>query len=227
MKKSPLFSTILFILLGASLLSACGLQAQAIEPVTALVKADGAADTTQPTSVASPDAAPIDSVEVTASSEEAAPARLEYPVKNDKMELQILSIKKPSSVDLSTDPISGAEMLFKPGAGNMFLDFGIKVVNKTGTDIDVKWSDIYLVNKFQDKFQPSWGVYKESDVAIDPLLMKINKYDRVDPDFDPNAHFYMGNGGYIRVIFLLPRNNLYYYFGFGELPVIEIKNKYY
>ena len=228
MKKSTLFRIVLFMLLGASLLSACGTEANVAGPVVALVDSDGAAATNEPAPVVAPVAnAPVESVDVAASLDATAPSRIEFPVSNDKMEIQIVVIKKPTSVDLSTDPISGSDLLFKPGAGKMFLDIGIKVTNKTGSDLNFKWSDISLVNKFQDKYYPSWGVYNESDIELDPLLMEINKYDRIHPDFDPDAHFYMGEDGFVRILFLLPRSNLYYYFGFGDLPVIEIKNEYY
>jgi len=51
--------------------------------------------------------------------------------------------------------------------------------------------------------------------------------DQVHPDFDPDAHFYLSDNGYVRVIFQLPRDNLYYYFGFADLQLIEINWRYY
>lgn len=223
MKKNVLILTVVFVLLGSSVLSAC--TTQAAEPVMALVKTDGTTVANQPAPPT--EAVSSEAIDVAVAPEAAVPARIESPVGNDKMEVQIIAIHKATSVFLGPDPIQGSDIEFKPGSGNMFLEFGIRLTNTTGSDVLMKWGDIYIANKFEDKWYPSWGAYKESNVAVDPLTIEINKYDRIHPDFDPDAHFYVGDDGFVRVIFLLPRNNLYYFFGFGDLPVIEIKNEYY
>ena len=139
----------------------------------------------------------------------------------------MLGVERPYNVSLGRDTYLGTDLVFKPGAGNMFIGLGIKVSNLTGADMPMKWSDIYITNKYQDKWYPVWGAYKQTNTAMNPLTIELLQYDQVSPDYDPDAHFYLGDNGYVRVIFQLPKNNLYYYFGFADLPLVEINWRYY
>jgi hypothetical protein len=148
-------------------------------------------------------------------------------VQNASLEVKILDVEKPYRVHLGIDPYHGTELSFTPGAGHMFLGLGIKVKNLTGADITFKWTDLYLTNKYQDKWYPSWAAYQPTNAAMDPLTVEIVKYDEVHPDFDPDAHFYASDNGFVRVIFRVPKDNLYYFFGMADLPLIEINWRYY
>lgn len=222
MKRNNLSLAALFILLGVFSLSACNTAAQ---PVQALAGTDVATEVVAPvvTDTASVVAAPTDTV-VPASP---TASRIEFAVSNGSLDVKVVEIKKVYNVYLGEDPVSGQEIRLAPGAGNMFLDFGVKVNNVTGSDVPMKWSAIYLSDKQGNKFYPTWGGYRATGTIVDPLTMEILKYDKVHPDYDPDAHFYIGAAGFVRAIFNLPRNNLYYFFGFGDLPQIEIKNVYY
>jgi hypothetical protein len=208
MKKNNLSLAVLLILLGVFALSACN--AVEAQPVQAL------APTEAPTEVDAP-----------AIAEEVMPARLEFPVSNGSVEVKVVDIDRVISVYLGQDPVLGTDIRYSSEAGHMFMDIGMKVTNLTGSDIPMKWSEIYVSNKHGDKWYPKWGAYQEADGAVDPLTVKIIKYDQVHPDYDPDAHYYIGGTGFVRVIFELPRTSLYYFFGFGDLPQIEIKNLYY
>ena len=218
MKKVSMFS-ILFVLLGTLLLSACSsaeprpVQALADEPTVQVIVA--------PTDTASP--LPTDT------SVPASPtaSRIEFPVGNASLEVRVLEVEKPYHVNLGWDANLGKDLSFTAGAGQMFLVLGIKVTNLTGSDITMKWTDLSIVNKYQDKWYPTWGAYQKSNQGIDPHSVEILKYDQVNPDFDPDAHFYVGDNGYVRVIFQLPKDNLYYFLGFADLPLIEINWRYY
>ena len=155
------------------------------------------------------------------------PSRMQFSVRNAKWEVKVLDVEKPYRVYLGVDSSSGSDIIYSPGAGNMFLGLGIKVTDFSGSDARMKWSDVYLVNKYQDRWYPVWGVYKPFNAALDPLTLEIMHTDQVHPDFDPDAHFSLSDNGYLRVIFQLPRDNLYYYFGFADLPRIEINWRYY
>jgi len=218
MKKVSMFSSVLFVVLGTLLVSACGVTAPM--PVAALSGTDAPAEVNTPLPLPTEELSP-------ASPETPTPSRMELPVQNATFQVKVLDVKRSHRVDLGIDNNLGTELTFTPGAGNMFLSFGVKVSNLTGSDITMKWSDIYLTNKYQDKWYPVFGAYKDTNSAIDPFTVEILEFDQVHPDFDPDAHFYAGDNGYVRVIFRIPRDNLYYFFGFADLPLVEINWRYY
>jgi hypothetical protein len=213
MKKVSLFS-LLFVLVGTFLVSACS--ATAAQPVEALGGTDVPAAANTPL--------PLSAEELSSGSP--TPSRVEFSVENASLKVKVMEIEKPHQVYLGVDNNLGTDIYFKPGEGNMFLGLGIKVNNLTGADIPFKWTDIYIVNKYQDKWYPVFGAYKNTNSAMDASTVEILQYDHVHPDFDPDAHFYAADNGYARVIFRVPRDNLYYFFGFADLPLIEINWRY-
>ena len=216
MKKINIIGVVLFILLGTLLSSACS--SAAAKPVEAL------AGTEAPVAVNTPlPAGELSSADVASPT----PSRMEFSVQNANFVVKVMDIEKPHQVYLGVDNNLGTDIYFKPGEGNMFLGVGIKVTNLTGSDIPMKWTDIYLVNKYQDKWYPSFGAYKNTNAAMDSSTVEILQYDQVHPDFDPDAHFFAADNGYVRVVFRVPRDNLYYFFGFADLPQIEINWRYY
>lgn len=228
MNTSLVVRNILLILIGTMLVSGCS--GAAPQPVAALA---AATDTPQviapvvpteaPAEVIAPAAAPTEIIAPSAPT----PTRMQFAVQNDSLEIKVVGIERPHIVDLGIDANLDSQLVFTPGEGNMFLSLGIKVTNKTGSDIPLKWTDVYIVNKYEDKWYPVWGVYKKTNTAIDPLTIEILEFDQVHPDFDPDAHMYVSDNGYLRVIFQIPRDNLYYYFGMTDLPLIEINWRYY
>ena len=223
MKKSSMLFVILVVLLGTLSASACS--TVAAEPVQALAATEApVVIVTDPaTEVVAPSALPTDTV-VPASP---TASRIEFPVSNARLEVKIIDVEKPYRVDLGIDPTLGTPLTFTAGPGNMFLGLGIRVKNLSGSDITFKWTDIYLTNKYGEKWYPTWGAYQDTNAAMDPLTVEIVKYDQVHPDFDPDAHFYASDNGFARVIFRIPRDNLYYFLGFSDLPLIEINWRYY
>lgn len=215
MKKNSFVWIVLFVLLGALLNSACS--ATAAQPVQALAGTEAA------TQVAAQSSLPAEAPDSAAPT----PSRMEFAVENANLVVKIMDIGKPHQVYLGVDNNLGTDITFTPGEGNMFLEVGVKVTNLTGADIPFKWTDIYLVNKYQDKWYPVFGAYKGTNSALDASTVEILQYDQVHPDFDPDAHFYAADNGYARMIFRVPRDNLYYYFGFSDLPLIEINWRYY
>jgi hypothetical protein len=211
MKRSATFLIVLYVLLGTVFLSSCGVVAA--QPVAALEATDAPA-VSQPS-------------EIVVSAVPATPSRMEFAVESASLVVKVTEIEKPTQVYLGVDSNLGTDIFFKPGEGHMFLGVGIKLSNLTGQDIPFKWTDIYLVNKYQDKWYPVYGAYKNTNSAMDPSTVEIVQYDQVHPDFDPDAHFYAADNGYARVIFRVPRDNLYYFFGVADLPLIEINWRYY
>jgi hypothetical protein len=221
MKKNRIPLFILFFLLATLLASAHDVTAS--QPVAALAGTDGPTEVITPLPTSTPTIVMPTATLIPATP---TPSRMEFSVRNASVEVRVLGIEKPHQVFLGIDSSSGTDIIYHPGAGNMFLGLGIKVTNFTGSDILMKWSDVYLVNKYQDKWYPVWGAYKPFNAALDPLTIEILKSDQVHPDFDPDAHFYLSDNSYVRVIFQIPRDNLYYYFGFADLPQIEINWRY-
>jgi hypothetical protein len=221
MKKVSIVWIVLFVMVGSLLASACS--AAEAQPVQALAATDAPTEIVAPPSTDTALPVPADTL-VPGSP---TPSRIEFSVQNASMEVKVLEVEKPYRVHLGIDPNLGTELTFTPGAGNMFLGLGVRVRNLTGTDIPMKWSDVYLVNKYGDKWYPTWGAYEQTNAAMDPLTVEIVKYDEVHPDFDPDAHFYASDNGFVRVIFRIPRDNLYYFFGIADLPLIEINWRYY
>lgn len=221
MKKVSIVWIVLFVMVGSWLGSGCS--AAAPEPVQALAATD--APTAVVVAPSTDTALPVPTDTLVPGSP--TPSRIEFPVQNASLEVKILDVEKPYRVHLGIDPYHGTELSFTPGAGHMFLGLGIKVKNLTGADITFKWTDLYLTNKYQDKWYPSWGAYQPTNAAMDPLTVEIVKYDEVHPDFDPDAHFYASDNGFVRVIFRVPKDNLYYFFGMADLPLIEINWRYY
>ena len=222
MEKKRILLIIMFVLLATILSSARDVTAP--QPVAALAATEVPTEAITPLPTESPSLPlPIKTV-IPASP---TPSRIEFPVKSASLEVKVLGIERPHQVFLGIDSSSGTDIIYNPGAGNMFLGLGIKVANFEGSAIPMKWSDVYLVNKYQDKWYPTWGVYKPFNAAMDPLTIEILKSDQVHPDFDPNAHFDLSHNGFLRVIFRVPRDNLYYFFGFADLPQIEINWRYY
>ena len=218
MKKNSMLYLVLFALLGTLLVSACSTTAP--ESVEALAGTDA------PTQ-ANP-ASPLPAEELNpAAAGSPTPTRMEFSVENASLVVKVMDIEKPHQVYLGVDNNLGTDIFFKPGEGNMFLGVGIKITNRTGADIPFKWTDIYLVNKYQDKWYPVFGAYKNTNSAMDASTVEILQYDQVHPDFDPDAHFYAADNGYARVVFRVPRDNLYYFFGMADLPLIEINWRYY
>ena len=215
MKKVSTFRNILLILLGTLLVSACGV-AEA-QPVQALAGATSTVEANTPVPL------PAEGI----ASLSPTPSRMELAVQNSSLEVRVLAIETPYIVDLNMAANLSNELVFTPGAGNIFLTLGVKVSNLTDSDISLKWADVYLVNKYQDKWYPVWGAYEKSNVIIDPLTIKIVEFDQVSPDYDPDAHLYLGDNGYLRVIFRVPKDNLYYFFGITDVPLIEINWRYY
>jgi hypothetical protein len=215
MKKINTLGVVLFVLLGTLLSSACS--TAAAKPVEALAGTDAPVAANVPSSVPAAELSPA----------APTPTRMEFSVENARLVVKVMDIEKPHQVYLGVDNNLGTDIYFKPGEGNMFLGVGIKVTNLTGADIPFKWTDIYLVNKYQDKWYPVFGAYKNTNSAMDSSTVEILQYDQVHPDFDPDAHFYAADNGYARVVFRVPRDNLYYFFGFADLPLIEINWRYY
>jgi len=215
MKKHALSLVVMFLLVGTFVVSAREITVP--KTVAALVATDPATEVN--TIVLTGDSAsPVPAVTLIPASP--TPSRIEFPVQNANLEVKVVGVEKPHQVFLGTDTI------YSPGPGNMFLGLGIRVRNFTGSDIPIKWSDIFLVNKYQDKWYPVWGVYKPSNIVIDPLAIEILEFDQVHPEIVPDAHFYLSDNGYVRVIFQLPEDNLYYFFGLADLPLVEIDWRY-
>jgi len=215
MKHVSIVMMILVILFGSLIVSACGvMEAQHAEALAL----SSATSTPLPLPTRTPVNTPSPVPTRTPVPATSTPSRMDLPVENEGLQIEVLEIEKPYQIHLSETSI------FVPGKGHMFLGLGIKVTNLTNEDIPFKWNEIYLTNKYQDRWYPLWGAYKKTNMVIDPLGIEIRQF-KVDHKNQPEARIYLGDNGYMRVIFRVPRDNYYYYLGFADLPWIEIVNE--
>ena len=207
---------VLVILFGICLVSACSVAA--VKSVEALMVTTGTAErnTPMPTETRIP-VNPTPSAIPTATSIPATPtpSRMGFPVRNSRFQIEVVDLERPYQIYLSDD------LTFAPGKGKMFLGVGIKLTNLTDAEIPFKWNEMYLMNKYQDRWYPVWGAYKKTNLVIDPLGIEIRPF-KIDSRDQPDARIYFGDNGYLRAIFRLPRDNHYYYLAFADLPRIEI-----
>lgn len=212
MKKVSLLMLVFAILVGVCLGSACTVVA--VKSVDALLATTVTTDKNEsmPTSTAIRIPATSTPSPIPATS---TPSRMDFPVNKAGLQIEVLKIEKPSQIYLSKDQV------YTPGKGKMFLSLGIKVTNFSNTEIPLKWKEISLVNEHQDKWYPLWGAYKKTNGVIDPFGIEIRQL-KVDAREQPTARIYLGDNGYLRVIFRVPRDNDYYSLAFADLPLIEI-----
>jgi hypothetical protein len=217
MKNISISTIVFFIVLWTLLVSAgsvAAVKAVEVRVVASATVENPAVPTPTATRIpATPTSSPIPTA--TSVPATATPSRMDLPVGNARVQIEVLDIERPYQMHLSDS------LIFAPGEGKMFLGLGIKVTNLTDSDIPFKWNEIYLLSKYQDRWYPVWGAYKKTNIAIDPLGIEIRQL-KVGPNDQPTAHIYFGDNGYLRAIFHLPRDNDYYYLAFADLPVIEI-----
>ncbi len=213
---------LLLVLFEAVLVSACSVTAA--EVVQAFVTSRAAPVTNTPipqlTKIptktpipASPTPSPIPTATHIPASP--TPSKMGYSVRNTNLEIQVVGVEKPYHIYM------GKDLVFSPAAGNMFLDLGIKVTKLTDSEMPFKWSDIYLLDKYQSKWYPVWGAYEKTNMLLDPFSIEIPQ-SQVDPKVEPDVRIYLGDNGYLRAIFRLPTESYYYYLRFADLPLIEI-----
>ena len=218
MKNLSISAIIVFLLLWTLFVSACSVVAvkavEALTMPTSTAKLD--MPTPMPTATRIPATLTRTSVPTaTAIPATSTPARMDLPVKNASLQIEVVDSERPYQIHLSD------EAIFTPGAGNMFLGLGIRVTNLTNSEIPFKWNELYLFNEYQDKWYPLWGAYKKTNLAIDPLGIEVYPF-KLGTNDQPNARVYFGDNGYMRVIFRVPRDNDFYYLAFADLPSIEI-----
>ena len=202
---------LLLILFGTVLVSACSVTAAEVVQAFVTSKAVPVTNTSVPPSTEIPTntpipASPTPSPVPTATQIPASPtpSKMDYSVRNSSLEIQVVGVEKPYHIYMGND------VVFSPAAGSMFLDLVIKLTNLTGSEMPFKWSDIYLLDKYQIKRYPVWGAYERTNLVIDPFSIEIPE-TAIDPKIQPDARIYLGDNGYLRVIFRLPKENYYYY----------------
>ena len=214
MKKVNLLMIVLARLFGACLVSACTVVA--VKSVEALMATTLTTSGNEPIAIRVPATSTSSSVPAaTHLSATSTPSRMDLPVKKAGLQIEVLKIEKPYQVYL------GKDQIYTPGKGKMFLSLGIKVTNLSNTDILLKWNEINLLNEYGDKWYPLWGGYKKTNRVMDPLGVEVRQF-KLDAREQPTARVYLGNNGYLRVIFRVPRDNDYYSLAFADLPLIEI-----
>jgi hypothetical protein len=206
-KNIPATKAVVFLLI-LLVLSSCGVRA--VEPVTAYISANpSVAENTPP-----PTEAPSGSPKAAAISESPAFVRMGTKVQSDSLEMSVITVQKPFRV------YPNSEAFFTPGKEYMFLDIGVKVSKLADSEVSAKWNDIYVTNKYEEKWYPIWGVYKDTNVFEDPLTIKVSEYE-----LDPEAtDVVFGDNGFLRVIFRVPKGETFY-FSLANMPLTRVEFK--
>lgn len=211
MKKVNLLMIVLVILFAACLVSACTVVAvKSVEALMATTATNRNGLMPTPTAIRVTPTFTPSPIPATST-----PSRMDLPVKKAGLQVEVLKIEKPHQIYL------GKDQIYAPGKGKMFLSLGIKVTNLSNTEIPLKWNEITLLNEYGDKWYPLWGGYKKTNRVIDPLGIEVWRF-KLDAREQPTARIYLGDNGYLRVIFRVPRDDDYYSLAFAGLPLIEI-----
>jgi hypothetical protein len=133
-------------------------------------------------------------------------------VKSANFEVKVIDAVKRDRV------YPGGKFYFNPADGYMLVDIGVKVSNLTGSDIPVKWGDVYIMTT-EEWWAPSWGTYKDTSGNLDPFTIGVSELE-----IDPEAQITFGQDGYFRLFYHIPKDGTYY-FGFADAPLIEVNFK--
>lgn len=114
----------------------------------------------------------------------------------------------------------GGGFTFSPANGYMLLDVGVKVINLTNSNISVRWDDVYVMNENKEWAAPDWGTWKDVGNNLDPFSFGISETE-VNPEDEISVK---STGGYVRVIYHIPRGDTYY-FGFGNSDTVKLNIK--
>jgi hypothetical protein len=141
------------------------------------------------------------------------PAPVGEAVRSANFEVKVVAAEKRTRVN------PGGKFMFVATSGNMLVDIGVKVSNLTGSNLSVKWKDIYIMSKNQDAWYSTWGTWKDSSGNLDPFTIGISEVYT-----NPELEISISHDGYLRLFYHIPRGETYY-FGFFDSPLTVINFK--
>lgn len=143
---------------------------------------------------------------------EPTPAPVGVPVRSGKYEVTVINAVKLERI------YPGGKYLYTPNAGDVIVDVGVKVSDLTGSQVSVKWGNVYVVEPNGDAWYPTWGSYKESGKKIDPFGLGIS-----DENINGDDLITFKGDIYLRLIFIVTEGDpTVFVFGFDDSPLIEI-----
>lgn len=218
--KDKRFVKALFFLLAALLALACsaisgGGEAPAAQPPAPAVTEPptevpppAASDTPVPPPTKTPLPKPTDTAAPP------TPSQLGEVARSQNFEVTVIAAEKRDRV------YPGGKFYYTANPGYMLIDVGVKVVNISGSSLDVKWKDVYVMRENGDWWYPTWGTFKTSLDKLDPFSIGVSEVE-----IDPEAVITVGNkDGYLRLFFLVEEEAAFY-FGFGDSPLTEMRFK--
>jgi hypothetical protein len=134
-------------------------------------------------------------------------------VSNEKYEVRVVKVRKLGSVYINDYTV------WQANPGYLFLELGVKVVNKTGSPIRITYGDIYTIEKNGDIYAPGWGGYKDS-----PTGTEINPASIIFEEIKNSSKAVTLNDlTFLRLIWVVADNNpSIVLFGFDTAPLIEV-----
>ena len=213
MKHDRILVKVLFVLLTALIILACGVGALGATATPMPTNTPASTNTLLPTNTPAATNTPLSPPTETATSEPPTPAPMGSTVQSANFEVKVIDAIKRDRV------YPGGKFYFSPAAGYMLVDIGVKVSNLTSTDIPVKWNDIYIMNSKQDWWISSWGTYKVASGTLDPFSIGVSEVK-----IDPKVQITVSHDGYLRLFYHIPVGETYY-FGFADSPLTVVKFK--
>jgi len=209
MKYSNRFTKVLFVLLVALFALAC-----AAVPLGATAT-PVPTNTPLPTNTATPKPTATPLPTETNTPLPPTPAPMGVPVQSDLYEVTVLNARR-----LDSGVHTGDGYYWTANAGKVFIEIEVKVSNlQSGSNANVPWSSIYVVESNGDAWYPNWGGFKAvaSGKSFAASNLSVSGID------DGAATLPFTDDLYLRLIYVVTESDpTTVLFGFDTSPMIEV-----
>lgn len=214
MKHNRMLTKVLFVLLAALFVLACGAGSLRATATPVPTNTPAATNTPLPTNTPAATNTPLPPPTETEIPATPTPVPMGTPVSSGDYEVNVIFMRTLDTVYLD------AQYQWVPSAGNMFVELGIKVVNlKPGSNVSVSWGDIYVIEEDGSIWYPGWGESKSavSGVEISPKSLVFRSLD------NPDEQIVFDEVVFVRAIYGVAKHSpTTILFGFGDAPLIEV-----
>lgn len=143
------------------------------------------------------------------------PAPVGEAVRSESFEVTVVNARELNRVYMG-------DFYYYPKAGQMFVEFIVKVSNLTGSKASVPWENVYVIEDTGDAWYPNWGGFKDvkTGKTVDGSTIGVNEIvdGKATLDFEEDV--------FLRLIwFLTKKDKTTILFGFDDSPLIEFTVK--
>lgn len=207
MKQKDTFKQVVFMLAVASMVLACSGGALAATATPVPTNTATPAPTNTATATPKPTKTPVPTATL-----EPTPAPMGEVVRSEFYEADVLSAKELRRVYMG-------DYYYYPRDNEMFIELVVRVSNLTGSETNVPWKNIYVIEESGDGWYPSWGGYQAVAAGKTVEGSNIGVNDTLDGtgtvDFKEDA--------ILRLIwFISKKDKTTVLFGFADSPNIKV-----